>query len=167
MANFNKVIIAGNLTRDPELRYTSKGTAVAGLSMALNRKWKNDSGEMQEEVTFVDVDAFGRQAEVIAQYMKKGRPMLVEGRLRLDQWEDKQTGARRSQLRVVLDSFSFIDSGGGGGGGGRGETSDPFAQSAPTSKPAAPQPSPNQPTPAQSPPAQQSGGLPDDDDVPF
>jgi single-strand DNA-binding protein len=169
MANFNKVIIAGNLTRDPELRYTSKGTAVAGLSMALNRKWKNDSGEMQEEVTFVDVDAFGRQAEVIAQYMKKGRPLLVEGRLRLDQWEDKQTGARRSQLRVVLDSFSFIDSGGGGGGGGggRGETSDPFAQSAPTSKPAAPQPSPNQPTPDQSPPAQQSGGLPDDDDVPF
>lgn len=161
MANFNKVIIAGNLTRDPELRYTPKGTAIARLSMALNRKWKNDSGEMQEEVTFVDVDAFGRQAEVIAQYMKKGRPLLIEGRLRLDQWEDKQTGARRSQLRVVLDSFSFID-GGGGGGGGRGETSDPFEQSAPTSRPAAPQASP-----AQQPPAQQGGGLPDDDDVPF
>lgn len=162
MANFNKVIIAGNLTRDPELRYTPKGTAIARLGMALNRKWKNDSGEMQEEVTFVDVDAFGRQAEVVAQYMKKGRPLLVEGRLRLDQWEDKQSGARRSQLRVVLDSFSFIDGGGAGGGGGRGETSDPFEQSAATSSPAASQ------RPQAQPPAQpQGGGLPDDDDVPF
>lgn len=159
MANFNKVIIAGNLTRDPELRYTPKGTAIARLSMALNRKWKNDSGEMQEEVTFVDVDAFGRQAEVIAQYMKKGRPLLVEGRLRLDQWEDKQTGARRSQLRVVLDSFSFID--GGGGGGGREETSDPFEQSAPTSAPRPQQPA------RSAPPAGGGGDLPDDDDVPF
>ena len=162
MANFNKVIIAGNLTRDPELRYTPKGTAIARLGMALNRKWKNDSGEMQEEVTFVDVDAFGRQAEVVAQYMKKGRPLLVEGRLRLDQWEDKQSGARRSQLRVVLDSFSFIDGGGAGGGGGRGETSDPFEQSAATSSPAASQ------RPQAQPPAQPlGGGLPDDDDVPF
>lgn len=158
MANFNKVIIAGNLTRDPELRYTPKGTAIARLSMALNRKWKNDSGEMQEEVTFVDVDAFGRQAEVIAQYMKKGRPLLVEGRLRLDQWEDKQTGARRSQLRVVLDSFSFID---GGGGGGREETSDPFEQSASTSSPRPQQNSRSEP------PAGRGGDLPDDDDVPF
>lgn len=163
MANFNKVIIAGNLTRDPELRYTPKGTAIARLSMALNRKWKNDSGEMQEEVTFVDVDAFGRQAEVIAQYMKKGRPLLVEGRLRLDQWEDKQSGARRSQLRVVLDSFSFID-GGGGGGGGRGETSDPFEQSAPSAPSSSP---PAQQRSNPGPSAGQGGGLPDDDDVPF
>ena len=135
--------------------------------MALNRKWKNDSGEMQEEVTFVDVDAFGRQAEVVAQYMKKGRPLLVEGRLRLDQWEDKQSGARRSQLRVVLDSFSFIDGGGAGGGGGRGETSDPFravgrdvrAQLEPRRAPQAFQ--------AGTCAAGQGGGLPDDDDVPF
>ncbi len=162
MANFNKVIIAGNLTRDPELRYTPKGTAIARLGLALNRRWKNDSGEMQEETTFVDVDAFGRQAEVVAQYMKKGRPLLVEGRLRLDQWEDKQSGARRSQLRVVLESFSFVDGGGGGGGGGgRGETTDPFEQSGASSRPA--------PRPAAQPqrPPAADGGLPEDDDVPF
>ena len=111
MANFNKVILAGNLTRDPELRYTPKGTAIAKFGLAINRTWKTEAGETKEEVTFVDVDAFGRQAEVIAQYMKKGRPFLVEGRLRLDQWDDKQTGQKRSRLGVVLESFSFLDSG--------------------------------------------------------
>ena len=83
MANFNKVILAGNLTRDPELRYTPKGTAVVKMGMAINRTWKSESGENKEEVTFVDVDVWGRQAEVIAQYMRKGRPLLVEGRLKL------------------------------------------------------------------------------------
>ena len=96
MASFNKVILAGNLTRDPELRYTPKGTAIAKIGLAVNRTWKSETGEMKEEVTFVDVDAFGRQAEVIAQYMKKGRPLLVEGRLRLDQWEDKNTHQKQS-----------------------------------------------------------------------
>src|SRR5947209_19449399 len=114
MANFNKVILAGNLTRDPELRYTPKGVAIAKLGLAINRSWKNEAGETKEEVTFVDVDSFGRQAEVIAQYLKKGRPVLIEGRLRLDQWDDKQTGQKRSKLGVVLESFSFIDSRGGG-----------------------------------------------------
>ena len=84
MANFNKVILAGNLTRDPELRYTPKGTAVVKLGMAINRTWKSETGENKEEVTFVDVEAWDRQAEVIAQYMRKGRPILVEGRLKLD-----------------------------------------------------------------------------------
>jgi single-strand DNA-binding protein len=112
MANFNKVILAGNLTRDPELRYTPKGTAVVKLGLAINRTWKNETGETKEEVTFVDVDAFSRQAEVIAQYLKKGRPILVEGRLRLDQWDDKQTGQKRSKLGVVLEGFQFLDSGG-------------------------------------------------------
>src|SRR5689334_19745764 len=112
MANFNKVILAGNLTRDPEVRYTPKGTAIAKLGMAINRTWKTDTGETKEEVTFVDVDAFGRQAEVISQYLKKGRPILVEGRLKLDQWDDKQTGQKRSRLGVVLESFQFMDSGG-------------------------------------------------------
>src|SRR5579862_4213100 len=111
MANFNKVILAGNLTRDPELRYTPKGTAIARIGMAINRTWKTDTGETKEEVTFVDVDAFGRQAEVIAQYMKKGRPLLVEGRLKLDQWEDKNTHQKQSKLKVVLDGFSFLGSG--------------------------------------------------------
>ncbi len=109
MANFNKVIIAGNLTRDPELRYTPKGTAIARLGMALNRTWKSETGETREEVTFVDVDAFGRQAEVLAQYVKKGRPLLVEGRLKLDTWEDKNTHQKQSKLRVVLEGFSFLD----------------------------------------------------------
>ena len=110
MANFNKVILAGNLTRDPELRYTPKGMAVARLGMAINRNWKTETGEQKEEVTFVDIDAFGRQAEVVSQYLRKGRPVLVEGRLRLDQWDDKQTNQKRSKLLVVLESFSFLDS---------------------------------------------------------
>src|SRR6266480_6144619 len=117
MANFNKVILAGNLTRDPELRYTPKGTAVARLGMAVNRTWKNETGETKEEVTFVDVDAWGRQAAVIAQYVKKGRPLLIEGRLKLDQWEDKNTHQKQSKLKVVLETFSFLDSNRGDGSG--------------------------------------------------
>src|SRR5438876_6271727 len=109
MASFNRVILAGNLTRDPELRYTPKGLAIAKIGLAINRTWKNEAGETKEEVTFVDVDAFSRQAEVIAQYFKKGRPILIEGRLRLDQWDDKQTNQKRSKLGVVLETFSFID----------------------------------------------------------
>jgi single-strand DNA-binding protein len=156
MANFNKVILAGNLTRDPELRYTPKGTAIARIGLAINRTWKNDAGETKEEVTFVDIDAFGRQAEVIAQYMKKGRPLLLEGRLKLDQWEDKTTHQKQSKLRVVLDSFSFIDSRGGGDGGGGGESPRPRPQ--PSSPPSAAAPEPSEPeAPA--------GG--EEDDVPF
>src|SRR5882762_10819578 len=98
MANFNKVILAGNLTRDPELRYTPKGSAIADLSVAVNRTWKTETGETKEEATFVEVAAYGRTAEVIAQYLKKGRPILIEGRLKLDQWDDKQTGQKRSKL---------------------------------------------------------------------
>lgn len=111
MANFNKVILAGNLTRDPELRYTPKGTAVAKLGLAVNRSWTTETGEKREEATFVDVDAFGKQAETIAQYLRKGRSLLVEGRLRMETWDDKATGAKRSKLGVVLESFSFLDSG--------------------------------------------------------
>ena len=120
MANFNKVILAGNLTRDPELRYTPKGTAVARLGIACNRKWKSETGEMKEEVTFVDVDAFGKTAETIGQYLKKGRPILIEGRLRYDTWEDKQTKQKKSKLGVVLESFQFLDSGGGRGDASEG-----------------------------------------------
>jgi single-strand DNA-binding protein len=111
MANFNKVILAGNLTRDPELRYTPKGMAIAKIGLAINRRWSNEAGEQKEEVTFVDVDAFGRQAETIGQYLKKGRPILIEGRLKLDQWDDKQTGQKKSRLGVVLENFQFLDSG--------------------------------------------------------
>ncbi len=107
MASFNKVILAGNLTRDPELRYTPKGTAIARIGLACNRNWKSETGEMKEEVTFVDVDAFGKTAETIGQYLKKGRPILIEGRLALrnlgrqaDQTEEKQTRGRAGKLSI-------------------------------------------------------------------
>jgi single-strand DNA-binding protein len=151
MANFNKVILAGNLTRDPELRYTPKGMAIVKISVAINRTWKNEAGETKEEVTFVDVDAFGRTAENIGQYFKKGRPILIEGRLRLEQWDDKQTGQKRSKLGVVLENFQFMDSKGSEGGGG----SDAPRSSRPA--PAAPK---AEGTDAEAPP-------PEDDDVPF
>ena len=117
MASFNKVILMGNLTRDPELRYTPKGTAIAKIGLAVNRQWRTETGETKEEVTFVDVDSFGRQAETIAQYLKKGNPILVEGRLRLDQWDDKQTGQKRSRLGVVCENFRFIGAGNRAEGG--------------------------------------------------
>jgi single-strand DNA-binding protein len=110
MASFNKVILVGNLTRDPELRYTPKGTAVAKIGLAVNRVWTSETGEKKEEVTFVDVDMFGRTAENVAQYMRKGSPLLVEGRLRLDQWDDKQTGQKRSKLGVVAETVQFLGS---------------------------------------------------------
>src|SRR5262245_6815078 len=153
MNGFNKVILAGNLTRDPELRYTPSGTAIAKFGLAVNRKWKDSqTNEMKEEVTFVDIDAFGRQAETIGQYLKKGRPILIEGRLKLDQWDDKQTQQKRSRLGVVLEGFQFMDSGRGDGGGG--------GDSAPRSRPA---PAQNSEAPA----AAEADGPPDDDDVPF
>ena|SRR5256885_161662 len=152
MANFNRVILAGNLTRDPELRYTPKGTAVARIGMAINRTWKSETGETKEEVTFVDVDAWGRQAEVIAQYVKKGRPLLVEGRLKLDQWEDKNTHQKQSKLKVILESFSFLDS---ARGDGNGPTDPARVRSAPAAAAAAPEPSEAEADP------------PEQDDVPF
>ena len=104
MASFNTVILVGNLTRDPELRYTSNGKAIAKIGLAVNRTWTNEAGEKKEEVTFVDVDTFGRTAENVGQYMRKGSPILIEGRLRLDQWDDKQTGQKRTKLGVVADT---------------------------------------------------------------
>ena len=153
MASFNKVIIAGNLTRDPELRYTPKGSAVAGFSLAVNRTWKTESGETKEEVSFIEVEAWGRQGEVIAQYMRKGRPLLVEGRLKQDTWEDKDTHKKQSKLKVVLETFSFIDSKGQEGGVA---SSDAPRRPAPA-KPAAPG----------APPAEGAENGAEDDDVPF
>src|ERR1044072_9405587 len=118
MASFNKVILVGNLTRDPELRYTPKGTAIAKIGLAVNRVWTNEAGEKKEEVTFVDVDVFGRTVENVGQYMRKGRPILIEGRLRLDQWDDKQTGQKRQKLGVVGEGVQFLGSPTGGGEGG-------------------------------------------------
>ena len=137
MASFNKVILAGNLTRDPELRYTPKGTAVAKIGLAVNRAWTTETGEKKEEVSFIDVEAWGRQGEVIAQYMKKGRPLLIEGRLKLDTWEDKNTKQKVSKLKVVLESFSFIDSNRGDAGGGPPASSRPPSAAAASAAPAA------------------------------
>jgi len=153
MASFNKVILLGNLTRDPELRYTPKGTAVARLGLAVNRSYKSETGETKEEVTFLDVDAWGKQAELISQYLRKGNPLFVEGRLRLDQWDDKQTGQKRSSVKIVMENFQFI--------GGRGEPSPGGgAAPAPMSRPA---PRPSNPTE----PPVSDGPPPEEDDVPF
>ena len=155
MASFNKVILVGNLTRDPELRYTPKGTAIAKIGLAVNRVWTNEAGEKKEEVTFVDVDVFGRTAENVGQYMRKGRPILIEGRLKLDQWDDKQTGQKKSKLGVVAETVQFLGSAQGGGEGGA-----PSAPSAPrAARPAAS-------APAVAPDAGDSE-PPHDDDVPF
>lgn len=122
MANFNKVMLMGNLTRDIELRHTPSNQAVANFGLAMNRTYRTASGEDREEVTFVDCEAWGRTAEIMAKYLLKGRPVFVEGRLRLDTWQDKE-GNRQSRLRVVVENFQFIDSRGGtNGANGNGGT---------------------------------------------
>jgi single-strand DNA-binding protein len=114
MNGYNRVVIAGNLTRQPELKYTPSGTAVAKFGVAMNRKWKDDQGNLQEAVTFVDVTAWAKQAETLTKHVDKGRPILIEGRLELDQWEDKASGEKRSKLYVVLEQFVFLNDGKGG-----------------------------------------------------
>src|SRR5438093_5499788 len=152
MASFNKVILVGNLTRDPELRYTANGKAIAKIGLAVNRVWTNEAGEKKEEVTFVDVDAFGRTAENVGQYMRKGSPMLIEGRLRLDQWDDKQTGQKRSRLGVVAEIVQFL-----GGPRGGGETPAPAPSRSRGVEPAAAEPAG----------AEVESPTPAEDDVPF
>lgn len=157
MANFNKVMLMGNLTRDPEVRYTPKGTALATIGLAVNRTWTTEAGEKKEEVTFVDVEVWGRQAETIGQYMSKGRPLFVEGRLKLDQWDDKESGQKRSKLKVVCENFQFL-----GAPKGTAEFSDqpPAAQAArPAGKPA---PKPAAAATDATPPAGEA-----DDNIPF
>ena len=127
MASFNKVILLGNLTRDPEVRYTPKGTAVTELGMAVNRVYTAENGEKREETTFVDVTLWGRTAEIAGEYLKKGRPVFIEGRLQLDTWDDKTSGQKRSKLKVVGEGLQLLGCrpGGGGGGGGDEESSAP------------------------------------------
>ena len=120
MANLNKVMLIGNLTRDPEIKYTPKGSAIADLGLAINRYWTTDSGEKKEETTFVDVTLWGRQAEIAKEYLTKGKPVYIEGRLQLDTWDDKQTGQKRSKLKVTGDTLQLLGSRGEGGGGGGG-----------------------------------------------
>ncbi len=116
MASFNKVILLGNLTRDPELRTTPKGTQICQFGIAVSRQFKDESGAMREEATFVDIEAWSKQAEIVGKYFTKGRPILVEGRLKLDTWDDKTSGQKRSKLKVVLESFQFVGPRAGEGG---------------------------------------------------
>src|ERR1051325_2861427 len=149
MPSFNKVILLGNLTRDPEVRYTPKGSAVCDLGVAVNRQYTLDSGEKREEVTYVDVVLWSRLAEIAGEYLKKGRPVFIEGRLQLDSWDDKQTGQKRTKLRVIGETMQLLGARRSGSAGGGGEES-PRAGSktAPPPKPAA-------------------AGEPDDEEIPF
>ena len=153
MASFNKVILLGNLTRDPEVRYTPKGSAVADLGLAVNRQYTLDNGEKREEVTFVDVTFWGRTAEIAGEYLKKGRPVFVEGRLQLDTWDDKQSGQKRSKLKVIGETMQLLGGKPAGGGaeseeGGGGER-------------------PARPARPATPPKAAGGAEPDDDEIPF
>ena len=152
MASFNKVILLGNLTRDPEVRYTPKGTAVTELGMAVNRVYTAENGEKREETTFVDVTLWGRTAEIAGEYLKKGRPVFIEGRLQLDTWDDKQSGQKRSKLKVVGEGLQLLGGrpGGGGGSGGGDEEGGSRSSSRPAPPPRAAVPS-----------------EPDDDEIPF
>jgi single-strand DNA-binding protein len=158
MPNLNKVMLMGNLTRDPEIKYTPKGMAIAHFGIAVNRVWSNEAGEKQEEVTFIDIEMFGRKAEVVGEYFKKGKPIYVEGRLKLDQWDDKTSGQKKSKLKVVGETFEFLGSReGGGGGGGGGEHGEGRPPSRPPGKPA---------PPPQRPPADPDLDAPEDE-IPF
>jgi single-strand DNA-binding protein len=149
MASFNKVILLGNLTRDPEVRYTPKGSAVADLGIAVNRQYTLENGEKREEVTFVDVTFWGRTAEVAGEYLKKGRPIFIEGRLQLDTWDDKQSGQKRSRLKVIGESMQMLGSRPSGGSAGDVEEG--------SSRPGKPSAPPKSSVPAE----------PDEDEIPF
>jgi single-strand DNA-binding protein len=154
MAYLNKVFLIGNLTRDPELRVTPKGTAICQFGIAVNRQFKDESGATRDETTFVDIEAWGKQGELVSKYLSKGSLAMVEGRLKFDQWEDKTSGQKRSKLKVVLDNVQFLSSRGGAGGGAPGGPGgDPEAgQGAPSPRAARP-----------------AAGAPEgaDEDVPF
>ena len=128
MANYNKVILAGNLTRDPKMSYLPSNTPVTEFGLAINRRWKGGDGQDKEETCFVDCRSYGKTAETINQYLNKGRALLVEGRLQFQQWTG-QDGSKRSKHVVVVEQFQFMDSGGdrrseGGEDGSDGKTSD-------------------------------------------
>lgn len=175
MANLNKVLLLGNLTRDPELRYTPKGTAVADIALAINRIWTNEQNQRQEETTYVDITLWGRQAELAQQYLTKGRGCFIEGRLQMDTWEDKATGQKRSKLKVVAENLQFLpdgkgspggppaggggfSSGNGGGGGGGNGNGGGFSRPAPSQQRSGP------PQGGSAAPAEE---YHDEDDIPF
>ena len=162
MANLNKVLLIGNLTRDPDLRTLPSGMAVCSFGLAINRNFTDREGNRREETVFVDIESFGKQAETISRYMNKGRGIFVEGRLKLDQWETP-AGEKRSKLRVVLENFQFV--------GGRGEDDERASPAAGlTSIPSEPRTQSNDESPLSSPPVEVDGkekGDVEEDDVPF
>lgn len=117
MPNLNKVMLIGNLTREPDLKYTPKGTAICACALAVNRNYTTEGGEKREEVTFIDFEAYARLAEIIGEYCKKGQPIFIEGRLKLDSWDDKQSGQKRSKMKVVVETMQLLGSREGRGGG--------------------------------------------------
>ncbi|MFP6618446.1 MAG: single-stranded DNA-binding protein [Pirellulaceae bacterium] len=153
MASFNRVILVGNLTRDVELKHTQGGTAVTEVTLAVNDRRKNQSGEWVEETTFVDVTLWARTAEVASEYLSKGSPMLIEGRLRLDRWDDKETGKGRSKLAVTGERMQMLGGRGGGNDGGSGGGNSSGRQGQYSQPAAAPEPT------------EQTG--PPDDEIPF
>lgn len=157
MAYLNKVFLIGNLTRDPELRVTPKGTAICQFGLAVNRQFKDESGQTRDETTFIDIEAWGKQGELVSKYLTKGSPAMVEGRLKFDQWEDKQSGQKRSKLKVVLDNVQFLSSRGNGGASPSAGADEGVDQTSPERH----SPPPRAPKPA---PAAQEGI---DEDVPF
>jgi single-strand DNA-binding protein len=169
MPNLNKVLLMGNLTRDPELRYTPSGAAVVEFGMAINRQWKGQDGQKKEEVTFVDVMAWQRTAEIISEYCKKGSPLFVEGRLQLDTWEGKD-GQKRSRMRVVVDNMQLLGSPGGRRAPAEGGPAAPPSRNAPPARKPAPAAAPAQdapPPPDVEPPPPAEGSFKVDDDIPF
>lgn len=162
MASLNKVMLIGNLTRDPEIKYTPKGTAVAEIAIAINRNYTGADGQKKEEVTFIDVTLWERLAEIAGEYLKKGRPVFIEGRLQLDTWDDKATGQKRSRLRVRAESMQLLGSreGGGGGGGAPGPRDEDEGSSSRPAPRSAPRPAQGRPKPAES--AEEEA-----DDIPF
>lgn len=159
MPNLNRVFLMGNLTRDVELKTIPSGQQVANLGLAINRRWRDQNGQDREEVTYVDCEAWGKTAETMAKYLAKGRPVFIEGRLKLDQWEKE--GQKFSKLRIVVEEFQFIDSKPGGGGGGGGNS-----DGGGYSRPAAPRSAPATSAPARS-TAPAGMDMPESDDIPF
>lgn len=158
MANVNKVILIGNVTRDPEVKFTPKGSAVTDIGLAINRNYTLDNGEKREETTFVDVELWGRLAEIAGEYAKKGRPIYIEGRLRMDSWEDKTSGQKRSRMKVVGENLQLLGGrpGGSSSGGGVDYEGGGHSEQRTSQRPATPRPS--SPPPSSSEP---------DDDIPF
>ena len=165
MASLNKVMLIGNLTRDPEVRYTPKGTAITEISLAMNRNYTTETGEKREEVTYVEVTLFARLGEIAAEYLKRGRPVFIEGRLRLETWDDKTSGQKRSKLSVVAEGLQLLGSREGGGGPPQGGGSEYDEAPRQTARP--PQRPPNQrPSAPPRPPADPDLDV-EGDDIPF